>query len=205
MTQLDPQAKLYEKLFKARKAAEAVTKGGDGEGFKFARFEDVLEEASSLLDKHRILIVPRVVDHELKFSRTRPFAVAMVQMEFEVIDTKDCGSITLTWSGSADDQPGGKALFKAQTGCEKYFLAKLLRIPFGTDPEEVGDPATSPQSSTELVIPPDDDAADQVRVAQDRAAEEPQVPRHEKPLPQSDLPTPDWDGLARSSEVPANA
>jgi hypothetical protein len=197
---LSPEQKLHAKLFKARKEAAAVAKKGDGENFKFARFEDVSEEASRILDKHRILIVPHVVSEEVAFSRSRPFAVATV-----VIDLTSGGELLLRWSGTGDDEPGGKALFKAQTGCEKYFLAKLLRITFGTDPEidetknQGGDP-----SSTFLEIPPETEA-DRARAEQDQIAEAPQVPRHERPLPSSNLPEPDYEGLMDPEGVGASA
>ena len=187
-----PALKLHEKLFKARKEAEAVARKGDGGGFDFARFEDVTAEASRLLDKHRISIEPEVVDEALRLVGR--FAVAKVVMEFEVIDLSTGHSMKKRWSGTADDEPGGKALFKAQTGCEKYFLLKLLRIPFGNDPEE-RTPADEVGESAE---------AQRVREEQDDAAEAPQAPRHLKPVPKSDLPEPDWSGLGESDEEPVS-
>jgi hypothetical protein len=187
---LTPEQKLHKKLFDARKAAEAVAKKGDGGEFDFARFEDVMNEASRLLDEKRILIVPSVVEEALRLQSR--FAVAKVAMEFEVIDLSTGHSIKKRWSGTADDEPGGKALFKAQTGCEKYFLAKLLRIPFGNDPETIERPSAEAQRVAE---------------EQDRTAEEPQAPRYLKPVPQSDLPEPDWSGLGGPADLdsePAN-
>lgn len=190
-----PEQKLREKLFKARKAAEAVAKKGDGGDFDYARFEDVAAEASRLLDKHRISIEPQVVEEALRLQGR--FALAKVAMEFEVIDLTTGHSMKKRWSGTGDDEPGGKALFKAQTGCEKYFLLKLLRIPIGNDPEESAEPAADePGASAE---------AERARKEQDRAAEEPQAPRHLKPVPQSDLPEPDWGGMdGDPAEEPAH-
>jgi ERF superfamily len=162
---LTPEQKLYAKLFEARKAAEPVKKEGESEqGYFFARFEHVLDEADKRLQEQAVLIVPQVVSEELKFSRNG-FAIATVVMEFDVVDTKDGGKITRRWSGTGHDEPGDKALFKAQTGCEKYFLAKLLGIPFGTDPEADASPDTPPETAE----------ARRVRLAQDRAAEAPQA------------------------------
>lgn len=160
MSDLTPEQKLHRKLFDARKAARAVAKNGrnDEGNFDFARFEDVLEEASGLLDEREILIVPSVVSEELRFSQSG-FAIAKVVMEFEVVDTEGWGTLKLRWTGSGEDKPGDKAIFKAQTGCEKYFLAKLLRIPFGTDPE------TDARSAE----------AERIRKEQDQIAEAPQV------------------------------
>ena len=161
---LTAEQKLHKKLFEARKAARAVAKNGRNEegNFDFARFEDVLEEASGLLDEREILVVPSVISEELRFSQSG-FAIAKVVMEFEVIDTEGWGTLKIRWSGSGEDKPGDKAVFKGQTGCEKYFLAKLLRIPFGTDPEAVE------RDSAE---------AERVRRLQDQAAEAPQAVSH---------------------------
>lgn len=171
---------LHRKLFLARKAAEAVAKNGESvEGdFTFARFEDVLAEASERLESKGILVLPQVIDEKLSFS-TSGFAIATVVMEFEVVDTTGGESLTRRWSGTGHDSPGDKALFKAQTGCEKYFLAKLLGIPFGTDPEADADrPSASPE-------------ADRIRTEQD-AASEPESEPDLRPLPESDLPEVDW-------------
>lgn len=175
---------LRRKLFLARKAAEAVAKKGESENgdYYFARFEDVLAEAGRQLEKKDILIIPQVIEEKLHFSRNG-FAIATVVMEFDVVDTKGGESLTRRWSGTGQDAPGDKALFKAQTGCEKYFLAKLLGIPFGTDPEAEAAPAAEKSE------------ADKVREQQDRIAEMPDVRPELKPVPESDLPEPDWEGL----------
>lgn len=189
------QRSLHRKLFLARKAAEAVAKKGESESgdYYFARFEDVLAEASKQLEKKDILIVPQVVDEKLAFGRTG-FTIATVVMEFEVIDTKGDESFKVRWSGTGYDAPGDKAVFKAQTGCEKYFLAKLLGIPFGTDPEAEPSPAAEAPSPE----------AQRIADEQDAAAEAPQAPpaRHEKPLPKSDDPPAVWELNPEADEEP---
>lgn len=174
MSDPTPQQRLYKKLFAARKAVQPVKREGESEqGYFFARFEHVLAEAEKHLQEHGILIVPQVIAEELRFGRSG-FAIATVVMEFDVIDTEDSASITRRWSGTGHDQPGDKALFKAQTGCEKYFLAKLLGIPFGTDPEADAAPPSPQQESAE---------ARRIRQEQDRNAEAPQAaPSLEKEL-----------------------
>lgn len=193
---LTPKQKLHKKLFEIRRAVKPIVKQGhnDRGEFIFARFEDVAAEASRHMDEKRILIVPEVIDEAIKVFGH--LAIAKVAMEFEVIDLSGGGSLKRRWSGTADDDPGGKALFKAQTGCEKYFLAKLLRIPFGTDPEaeEPGSLEHEPGGSLQ---------ADHVRAEQDAAAETPHIapqPRRLRPLPSSDLPEPEWAG---SEDMPA--
>lgn len=171
---------LRRKLFLARKAAEAVEKRGNNvEGdYTYARAEDVLEEASRQLEKRDILIVPRMVDEELTFGRKGVIAKAVI--EYEVTDTKSGESLTVRWAGTGYDEPGDKALFKGATGTTKYFLANLLGIPFGTDPEaEIGVGEAGAENGV----------AQRVRDQQDAAADKPDLL---PPLPESDLPEADW-------------
>jgi ERF superfamily protein len=170
---------LRRKLFLARKAAEAVGKNGySTEGdFTFAQFEDVLAEASKQLEKRDIFYLPSMVDEELVIGKQGVIAKAVI--EYEVTDTKTGESLKVRWAGTGHDSPGDKALFKATTGTEKYFLARLLGIPFGTDPEADAGPATNDLSAE----------ADHIRAEQDAAAEKPDLP----PVPESDLPEVDWE------------
>lgn len=182
------QQTLRRKLFLARKAAEAVEKRGHSEegGFYFARYEDVLAEAAKQLEKRDILIVPQMVDERIIFGQQGQGAIAKAVIEFEVVDTKTDESLKLRWSGTGHDTPGDKALFKATTGTTKYFLANLLGIPFGTDPEAEEAPAEAQEPFE----------GQRIRAEQDRAAEAPDTPPALKPVPESDLPEPDWTGLA---------
>lgn len=176
---------LRRKLFLARRAAEAVEKRGtNAEGdYTYARAEDVLAEASKQLEKKGILIVPSLVEEKLYFSQSG-FTIAKAVIEFEVFDTKTDESFKVRWAGTGHDSPGDKALFKATTGTTKYFLANLLGIPFGTDPEAELDSASESE-------------ADRIRRDQDSAAEAP----HLAPLPESDLPEADWQGIKEEPQV----
>jgi hypothetical protein len=154
---------LRRKLFLAGKESQAVEKNGhsDDGNFDFARFNDVLEEASRVLEGQGVLIVPELDDVQLRFAKSGDGALATVSMSFEICDSQGDETITKKWSGTGwDDRPGDKAIYVATTGCEKYFLAKLLKIPFGIDPEE--DAAATSE-------------ADKVRARQDEAAEFPDV------------------------------
>lgn len=183
---------LHRKLFLARRAAEAVPKRGynhDGD-YYFARFEDVMAEASKQLEKRGIVVIPQMIDEELIVGRLGVIAKAVI--EYEVTDTEGDESLKLRWAGTGHDEPGDKALFKATTGTSKYFLASLLGIPFGKDPEEDSAPVDSQPNE-----------ADRVRQDQDAAAEAPDVRPTLKPVPESDFPEPDWDGLDREESASA--
>jgi ERF superfamily len=178
---------LRRKLFLAGKAAQAVEKNGHSEdgGFDFTRFNDVLAEASRVLEEQGIVIVPEVDDVQLRFAKSGDGALAIVSMTFEVCDSETEETITKKWSGTGwDDKPGDKALYTAITGSEKYFLAKLLNIPFGIDPEEDSAPSAEAQRIAE---------------EQDRAAEQPDLRPVPDPVPagdlEDDLPAADEAGL----------
>jgi hypothetical protein len=188
---------LHRKLFLARKATEAVEKRGRNEehGYAFARFEDVLSEASKQLEKRDILVISEMKEEVLHLGKSKAEVLAKAVLNYKVIDTKTDESMTIRWAGTGYDEPGDKALFKATTGCEKYFLRSLLNIPFGADPEEPAATEPEPGRSPE---------AQKVAAEQDAAAEAPDVvPPRDRPLPESDLPEPDWDGLEKPE--PAHA
>jgi hypothetical protein len=181
------ELKLQEKLFKARKEAQGVGRRGEGksgeEEYYFSRFEDVLAEAKRLLEKHRIVYTASICEEALHFGQRG--CLAKVVIEYTVTDLTGGGSLKVRWSGTGFDRPGATALFMAQTGTEKYFLAKLLQIPWGEDPE---------MQKAE---------AERIRDEQDRSAESPQVPRHERQLPHSDLPPAEWEQSGTEEAVHA--
>lgn len=165
---------LRRKLFLARKAAEAIEKKGENETFHYtyARAEDVLKEAQRVLEKQGVLIIPSIESVEFKMGKSG--TLALVSMTFEVVDTKGGESFTKPWAGTGFDWPGDKAVYAAITGGTKYFLASLLGIPFGVDPEDEPAPVSTEKSDVT-----------QIRNEQDRAAEAPDL------RPVSDLPAPD--------------
>ncbi len=184
----DKPRTLRRKLFLARKAAEAVVKRGENEsgGYTYARAEDVLEEAGKQLEKRGILIVPSMPEEELLMGKQGVLAKAVI--EYEVSDTEGSESLKVRWAGTGYDTPGDKALFKATTGTTKYFLAQLLGIPFGTDPEaEAGHPAPS--------------EADLRREEQDRITEQPDEAPALRPVPETELPEPDWEQVREAASV----
>lgn len=176
---------LRAKLFAAAKDAQAVAKKGDSDegGYKYAKAADVLTEASRVLEEQGVLIVPSVEDVQLHFGRVG--CIAKVSMTFEVCDSETEETLTKKWAGTGFDKPGDKAVYAAITGSEKYFLAKLLNIPFGIDPEEDAAPSAEAQ---------------RIAAEQDRAAEQPDLRPVPDPVPagdlEDDLPAADEAGLS---------
>jgi hypothetical protein len=157
---------LRRKLFLAGQEAEAVEKNGEGDGFKYAKATDVIAEASRVLEKQGLVVIPSVEDVQLRFGKTG--ALATVSMTFEICDSESEETLTKAWSGTGWDFPGDKAIYAAITGAKKYFLGSLLDIPFGVDPEEDTEP--DDEGSAEAL---------QIAAEQDRAAEQPDL----RPVP----------------------
>lgn len=196
---------LLTKIHAAQQEAKGVAKSGHNkdEGFDFARFEDVLKEAKRLQGKYRLVTTSQLVDEEITLGKQACLVKTVI--EYTVTDLDSGGELILRRAGTGLDAPGDKGIYKADTGTEKYFWARLFQIPFGTDPESDEPPV--PDEWVEAKAgdqPPERPSADaeRIRGEQDAAALAPQVPpaRHERPLPESDLPEPEWERLAETRE-----
>lgn len=144
------QKKLLAKIHLAHQEAQSVARSGHNadQDFEFSRFEDVLAEGKRLLQKHRLVYVSEVVDVELIVGKKG--VIAKTTIEYEVTDLDGGGSMLVTWVGTGHDSPGDKAVYKAETGTEKYFLARLLQIPWGDDPEtHSGEPEITDDAAEE--------------------------------------------------------
>ena len=132
---------LATKLRSARSAAAPIEKKGTAdEGYDFVRAADIGEEARRLLKGRGLIVIPSVESIDQKMGKSGVLVHAHLTFEIVYVNTGE--SITKKWVGSGFDYPGDKALYKAITGGTKYFLAGLLGIPFGVDPEEGTQPAT---------------------------------------------------------------
>lgn len=194
---------LMVKLGRARKAVQPIEKSGHNkdEGFDFVEAVKVTEEANRVLATRGILILPSVEASRSDFLTGG--VLTKVKVTYEIVDTDTGYSFEKKGIGHGFDKQGDRAIYKATTGAAKYFLAGLLSIPFvGRDPEHDGDqalPAGEPEPE-----PGQSAEARKAAAEQDAAAEAPDItPARERPLPESDLPAPDWDGLDRPTEVTA--
>jgi ERF superfamily protein len=185
---MGPPTALYKKLLRATKAVGPVKKNGYSKAGKywFAEAEDIIREAERVLTARQVLTIPGVANVAWKFSKEGA-ALCTATMTYRVVDVESGESFTETWAGAGFDRDCDKALYQAKTGAAKYFFAQLLKIPIeNQDPELDG----TVRDSTE---------AERIRAEQDRAAEQPDLKVGAlKPVPESDLPEPDWEGLARA-------
>lgn len=144
-TKDDAPLTLAARLDKARSLASPIEKKGEntGQHYHYVRAEDVIAEAQRVLAEVAVIVTPEVLDVELiESGATRGGTmgrIALVTLQFDVrcadlVATE--GNRTIRWSGTGWDAPGDKALYKAITGGTKYFLAHLIGIPFGADPDD---------------------------------------------------------------------
>lgn len=135
---------LFGSIDAARKAAKLVAKDGKNtqQHYAYARAEDVIAEARKVLIEAGLVVVPsilKIVPTEMETGQGRPARIVDATMKFTVTHVATGESEAFHWLGSGWDAPGDKAVYKAVTGGTKYFLAHLLAIPFGVDPEEGGE------------------------------------------------------------------
>lgn len=140
---------LATKLRSARSAAAPIEKKGTAdEGYDFVRASDIGEEARRLLKGRGLIVIPSVESIDQKMGKSGVLVHAHLTFEIVYVNTGE--SITKKWVGSGFDYPGDKALYKAITGGTKYFLAGLLGIPFGVDPEEGTQPVAPGSEASAL-------------------------------------------------------
>lgn len=108
--------------------------------YSYAKEEDYLGQIKPILGKHGLVILSTIQEdsierytHKNKDGREVNATSARVKMLFTISDGKD--EYVCSFIGYAQDD-GDKALYKAITGCVKYFLSKEFLIATGDDPEE---------------------------------------------------------------------
>lgn len=137
--QLAPGKGLVKKLCAIMLEAEGVLKSGRNEHFKYdyVQESDVVTLFRPLLAKHGVFVFHSVEEEHREGTLTR----ITVRYTFSCYDTGESFSVLGKGYG-VDNQD--KGIYKALTGCHKYFLLKNFNLPTGDDPEK---DATSTQVS----------------------------------------------------------
>ena len=178
----DKPKRLAARIAAAQAEIHTVEKKGEntGQGYKYAREIDVLEQARAVLLKHGVIVIPAVPRVEFRAVPTRSGQSNLTDVYpvFTVKATDTDESIDCAWYGCGADttDKGGN---KAITASLKYFLIKLLLIPTGdADPdadseESVSVKAKKPSGVADFDPAPEDKAAERrkevIRVAMDVA------------------------------------
>jgi hypothetical protein len=142
-----------------------VQKGGVNKfhNYKYAAAADVLEKVNAACVKHNVasIVSSKIVDvSEVTTSRGNKERLVTVETTLRIIDGDSGEEVTAAALGTGQD-PGDKAVAKAQTMALKYAWMTTLNISTGDDPEadesvdqrnaETKKPASTPPSKP----PPD--------------------------------------------------
>jgi len=101
------------------------------QGYNFRGIDDVYNELNSLLSKHSLIIVPRILTREVAERQTQKGGVLFyvtVEAEFDLISALDGSKHTVRTLGEAMDS-GDKATNKAMSAAYKYAAMMLFCIP----------------------------------------------------------------------------
>jgi len=138
--EINPPAQFAAKISKLIGAAKYVQKSGFNSfhKYKYATEADFLALVKPMLAEEKIAVLAsteQVTREEVEptFKGRRQW-LTTVKMNFKIIDGETGYSETLTAFGDGIDSED-KGLYKAITGCVKYFISKLFLIETGDDPE----------------------------------------------------------------------
>lgn len=130
---------LVRKLSKIMGECRYIQKRGFNEFHKYpyATEADVSEKVAPLLSQNNIMIFPSILEKDVlqvtTFKGKSEILVTLL-MEFTIEDG-DTGEVRSIRMGGQGQDAGDKAIYKAETGAQKYAILKLLQIETGLDPE----------------------------------------------------------------------
>lgn len=114
-------------------AKDGIEKGRKNEqqGYKFRGIDDVFNALGSLLPKHGLCVLPRVVSREAverRNSKGNPLFYTFLQVEFDFVAAEDGSKHTVTTIGEAMDS-ADKSSNKAMSAAYKYAVMQAFAIP----------------------------------------------------------------------------
>jgi hypothetical protein len=115
---------------------------GYGGGYKYRGIDAVYQALAPLLDKHCLIIIPRVLSRECierKSSKGSPLYYVSLDVEFDLVCSKDGSMHTARTFGESMDS-SDKATNKALTAAYKYLCFTIFCIP--TEGSEDADAVT---------------------------------------------------------------
>lgn len=145
------ERKLIKKLAEIMQAVKYIQKTGYNKFHKYsyATEADVSEAVREQLASRAVMMIPSVLKREVREHKSRSGNteyIAIVDMEFKFMDGETGEEVVFLFSGEGQDA-GDKAIYKAETGTQKYAMMKVFQIPTGDDPEldSGADPQQQPQ------------------------------------------------------------
>lgn len=113
------------------KVGIAKDKKNQQQNYSFRGIDDVYCVLSSLLAKHHLCILPRVVEHSIVERETQKggaLFTTTVRMEFDLVSAEDGSKHTVATLGEAMDT-ADKSSNKAQSAAYKYMAFQTFCIP----------------------------------------------------------------------------
>lgn len=142
---------LLQALHAVQAGIDKVDKSGwnEAQRYKYASEADFMETVRPLMNEHGLVFIPNLVgephmlQYESKGGAMMFLATVMVQYTIMHAPSGQVLAYPSTVPGTGMDT-GDKAVYKALTGANKYFLFKLFQIPTGDDAEAKSPRAYSP-------------------------------------------------------------
>lgn len=153
---------LTQRLAAVQKSVKNIPKNGYNSfhKYKYILESDLINSVRESLDEHGIIVIPNVkecktemVPKDKEKGSVQPLVTITVQYAIQNIDDKnDCYVVDFV-----GQEIGDKALFKAYTGCHKYFYLRLLNIGSDEDPERDEEHAPTPTKKAAPKVDPKPD------------------------------------------------
>lgn len=109
--------------------------------FNFRGIDDVLNVLSPLLARHKLHVMPTVVERVATVAKSasgKDKQMVTVKVEYRVIHSEDGSSVTGTAYGEGMDM-ADKATYKAMSGAYKYWAIQAFAIPVEGTPDPDAD------------------------------------------------------------------
>jgi len=164
---------VYQKILQAQKALGYVEKKGRNNfsGYGYATEADVLHSVKTAAnDAGLILLTSTTTELGVHQIDNKSMRWAKTVLAYKVIDADTGETLEGTFDGYAEDK-GDKAVYKATTGANKYFLMKFFGVNTGDDPERDDEPP---------VVQPAKPVKSEPKQKIEKAQEQPAKPQAEK-------------------------
>lgn len=130
---------LYEKFLEIQRSVDRIVKDGanTNDKYDYTSSGAVLNIIRPMLNEHRLLLIPRITSHNIIEGMTRSgTARFVVELELDMlwVDTESGETMPVPfYANGADLGSAERAVGKALTYAEKYFMLKFFHVPTDKD------------------------------------------------------------------------
>lgn len=148
---------LKKKMLSVMEAVHRVPKNGYNSFHKYhyAMETDVVNAFREALINNNLSVIPSITGYERQEVPTNKGTqfLSTVHLSYEVEDLDTGDKLVIPWVGEGSDSLD-KALYKAVTGGQKYFVLKAFFVPTGDDPEDDGGQVQAQSKPAKKKAPP---------------------------------------------------